>query len=337
MSYVPHGLEGTVLAMVLFGLFGGLLLNLAHRVKLSTYQDMLDYLLGKPWGKRMDFLLSFFLFLGISTMLSASGAVFQEHLYLPKNLGIFMAYAAVMVLLITGKKGLIASYNILVPVKIMLLLILSGYVVFFTDTALKPVHSMYMLPAGSQYWHVASILYVAYNFALAMVVLCEYQTIGSRSDGIKGAVAGGLLLGAMVVLIYLALCRFLPEVTHYEVPMLYVAGCVSNRAKHMYTLVLWMGILTTAIANAYGFAQRFTRLTGLRYSLCLVVCMTMALPLALQSFSGLVARIYPLFGVLGLLILIAILYRTIVIRWHDARHSSRIWISRLSKSIPFRG
>jgi len=39
--------------------------------------------------------------------------------------------------------------------------------------------------------------------------------------------------------------------------------------------------------------------------------MTLAIPLSMQSFSSLVAKIYPLFGVLGISIIAALLYRAI--------------------------
>jgi len=115
-----------------------------------------------------------------------------------------------------------------------------------------------------------------------------------------------LILGLLVLLNYTALSKFLPAVINYQVPMLFIAGHVSPLAKYVYTLVLWMGILTTAIANAYGFAQRFAKFTGLDYAVCLILCMTLALPVATQSFSSLVNRVYPIFGILGILIMAAL-------------------------------
>jgi uncharacterized membrane protein YkvI len=143
-----------------------------------------------------------------------------------------------------------------------------------------------------------------------MVVLSEYQTVGQEGDGIIGAIWGGLILGALVLVNYLALYKFVPVIMHYEVPMLYVAGKISLSAKYVYTLVLWVGILTTAIANAYGFTQRFAGLTGLNYRFCLILCMTLALPVSMRSFSSLVSKIYPIFGILGISIISALLYRT---------------------------
>ncbi|MEN6391493.1 MAG: hypothetical protein ABFD04_13860 [Syntrophomonas sp.] len=303
VSYGDGGLWGALAATLLFGMSGALLMHRTHYLKTSRYQALFSTIMGPRMSLIVDAGLGLFLFLGISTMFSASGAVFYEHLYLPKNLGIIAAYLVVAAFLLWGKRGLVFSYNILVPLKIILLLGVAGWVAF--GPASPDVNSavLYYVYPESRYWMVSCVLYVAYNFSLAMVVLTEYQSIANRLDSIKGAWWGGVILGMLVLLTYLALRKHLPVVLHYEVPMLYVAGQVSITAKHVYTLVLWMGIITTAIANTYGFAQRFTAFTGLNYRFCLILSMTMALPLSMKSFSQLVGYIYPLFGLLGVLIL----------------------------------
>jgi uncharacterized membrane protein YkvI len=303
VSYGDGGLWGALAATLLFGLSGALLMHRAHYFKISRYQALFSTIMGHRMSLAVDAGLGLFLFLGISTMFSASGAVFYEHLYLPKNGGIMAAYLVVAAFLLWGKRGLVFSYNILVPLKIVLLMGVAGWVAFGPASPDDSSAVLTYVYPESRYWMLSCVLYVAYNFSLAMVVLTEYQSIGSRENSIKGAWWGGVLLGMLVLLTYLALSKHLPAVLHYEVPMLYVAGQVSITAKHVYTLVLWMGIITTAIANTYGFAQRFSAFTGLNYRLCLILCMTMALPLSMKSFSQLVGYIYPLFGLLGLLIL----------------------------------
>ena len=308
--YGPNGIYATVMATLMFAACGARLLYLAHLRKASNYQDILKHLLGNRFGRLVDVLVAVFLFLGISTMLSASGAVFYEHLYLPTKLGILTAYSVVVVLLITGKKGLIYSYNLLVPVKISLMILISGYIAFFVHPDLHDARALAAYHNENWNWMISAVLYVSYNFSLAMVVLTQYQVITNRRNGILGAAWGGLAIGGMVILNYLALCKFLPEVTFYQVPMLFVAGQVSMTAKHLYTVVLWLGIITTAMANAYGFTQRFAQFTGLSYPACLVLCLTLAIPLSMQSFSVLVASIYPVFGLIGVSIMSALIYKT---------------------------
>lgn len=305
VGYGSEGFKGCILAGILFAVLGAMLLYLAHKNKVSNYKDALKTLLGDSFGNITDILLSIFLFLGISTMLSAAGAVFYEHLFLPKTLGVGCAYFSVIFLLLKGKQGLISTYNYLVPLKIAFLITI-GLLGAFSHRELNHEIAVFLWSNSRDAWIISSIIYVAYNFALATVVLIEYQSISSQTDGITGAFLGGLVLGVMLIISYLALNNFMPVVMHYQVPMLYVTGNIAGLAKPIYTLVLWIGILTTAIANAYGFAARVTAATGLNYKLILVVIMTLAIPLALQSFSALVSKIYPVLGVIGLIIIFAV-------------------------------
>lgn len=312
VAYLDSGFKGALLAMLLFTLFGAVLMYVVHRLSVSNYQDLLEQLLGKKWGRIIDLLLALFLFLGVSTMLSASGAIFDEHLYLNKYLGIMTAFLLIFLLLLKGKSGLIYSYNVLVPLKIILLLLISGYAAFCMDSQMGTPPMVPLRPVQAQYWGLAAVLYVAYNFTLAMVILTEYQTVTGIKAAMQGAAAGGLILGLLVLLNYTALSHFQMEVFQYEVPMLYIAGKISPGSKYAYLLVLWVGILTTALANSYGFAQRITRLIRMEYKSCLILTLLLALPLATRDFSQLVNKIYPLFGLLGVLILLALLYKAII-------------------------
>jgi len=98
-------------------------------------------------------------------------------------------------LLIVGKSGLIVAYNVLVPVKIILMVLISGYAAFFLSENTSANFSLSVNPGYNQRWLLASILYVAYKFTLAMVVLTEYQNLLNRRNSVIGAVLGGLMLG----------------------------------------------------------------------------------------------------------------------------------------------
>ncbi len=312
VGYGSAGFWGTILAGCLFAIFGGLLLFWANVHYLDNYQAVLRNLFGRRCATIIDALLALFLFLGICIMLAASGAIFYEHINQSKATGIMLAYLGVLIFLFTGRKGMVDSYNLLVPIKFLLLLTIVGYTVL-RGVDINPLDTMplQLVKTGVGNWFVASVLYVAYNFTLAMVVLVEYQPITRPQDGIKGAFLGGLMLGLVALVCYGALLPGIPTVAQYEIPMLFMIGTVSLRAKAVYVVVLWLGILTTAIANSYGFAQRFSEFSGLRYKWSLILTLTMALPLAFQSFAFLVATVYPLLGLLGIVILVALTFKSI--------------------------
>lgn len=307
--YGAYGLKGALVATFLFSVLGMLLIYTAHKEGIDSYQEMLNFFFGDKLGVFVDFMLTFFLFLGLSTMLAASGAVFYEHLYLSKDAGILTACVLVIVFLLAGRRGLFLSYNLLVPVKLLFLFLISGYAAFVFRADQIEIYTSFMQYDNVSFWLASSFLYVAYNFSLALVVLTEYRAVTSPLTGMLGAGLGGAVLGVLIVFTYFALGNFLPHVMYYQVPMLYIAGNISLKVKYVYTVVLWLGILTTALANAYGFALRFSNLTSLSYSFCLVLCMILAVPLSFFSFSGLVGRIYPAFGLLGLLIIAALFFK----------------------------
>jgi len=305
-AYGDLGLRGVILAGVMFAFFGSLVLSLGRYWPTGGYQAILAHLFGSRLGSVVDSFLSLFLFLGICTMFSASGAIFYEHLYLPAPAGIFFAYAAVILFLVKGHQGLVSSYNLLVPLKILLLLSVATYAVCSQGSLHAGLVPELVTVPNQELWPLASLLYVAYNFSLAMVILAEYNEPSYRRTATLGALTGGILLGLVALIMFQALLLNMPEVMHYEVPMLYVAGKIGKGLKLIYLIVLWLGVLTTALANTYGFAKRLASFSGLSYFFCLFLTATLAVPLAFQSFTRLVGIVYPMFGVLGLAILLAL-------------------------------
>jgi len=238
--------------------------------------------------------------------MSASGAVFQEHLNSSKLLGILLAYLLTAGLLFTGRSGLISAFNVLVPVKLVLLLTITVY----AGIAFRPssaIGTVFVCPADTRFWALSAVLYVAYNFALAMVVLTEYGSIGDKKGGISGAALGGIVLGTLLICSYFALIRFMPHISTYQVPMLFVAGQISIQTKQIYTLVLWVGdSYYNVLPMPMDLHNGLSSLGGISYRMSLFATITLALPVSLLTFSDLVSKIYPLFGILGIIILAAL-------------------------------
>lgn len=302
LVYGLYALPGVLIAGGLFAWLGVVLFAWKGSRRTADYQTLLADLFGTRLARWIDGALTASLLLGVCTMFSASGAVFSEHLDLPHGLGVIAAFAVVLGLLLRGYRGLVSTYNLLVPIKVVLLLSIATAAYIANQGHSGPVAVITLAPGPSGSWWLAAILYAGYNFALAMVVLTAYRQSVGPGDGIRGAAVGGLILGAMAAVCCLAMGQYAPEVFRYQVPMLFVAGKVAPAAKGIYLAVLWLGILTTAIANTYGFAQRISQHFGWRYRTCLAATVMIALPLSFQGFARLVSWFYPLFGVLGAVI-----------------------------------
>ncbi|MGE5396242.1 MAG: hypothetical protein ACM3MK_01755, partial [Chitinophagales bacterium] len=196
VRYQTGGFLGAVAAGLGFALLAVLLVYLAKAMKVSDYRGLLQGIMGPTLGKLTDIGITLFLFLGICTMISASGAVFHEHLYLSKELGLLAAYVGIIICLYWGLSGLVMAYNVLVPLKVLLLLTVATCAAMPTRGGmLKTLSASISTATLPDYWVLAALLYVAYNFTLAMVVLTEYSALMPLGEAVTGAACGGLVLG----------------------------------------------------------------------------------------------------------------------------------------------
>lgn len=303
------GLLGAAIATVLFAYLGGLVMFLSITMHSGSYRKVLGFLLGEKAGQFMDILNLFMLLGGVGVMMAGSAAVFSEHFNLPASAGVWSVALFTSLVLMGGLEGVLNANVCLVPVKYMAVMAISLFA-FLSSGGLAEGYPS--APAGGGVtgnWALAGFLYVSYNMVVPVAVLSSLGKTVPLKTGLAGGAIGGLLLGLAIFLITAAGLANLPEAASYQVPMLYLAGPCGPVLRLGLGLLIWLAILTTAIANAHGFASRLAPEGGGRYRLYGLGACLLALPLSAFSFAGLVRFLYPLFGYAGLVLLIALLVR----------------------------
>lgn len=300
-----QGLLGVLVATFLFAYLGAVVLYLSVKLRSGSYQELLSYLLG-PWaGRFMDIVSILMLVGGLGVMLSGSGAVLQEYLGLPRWTGVGLALLVIFFVILRGLTGLLAVNVILVPVKLVAVCLIAGLALADKGLPAELPFTNQQGVGGNWLW--SSLLYVSFNMIVPVAVLASVGRSIDKRTGILAGILGGLGLGAAVAMVTLAGLAFYPQVTNYEVPMLYMAACISTALRPVFALLIWAAILTTAIANAHGFASRLAPEGGKRYRLFgFAVCLAV-LPLTYLDFSFLVRLWYPLFGYAGMVLFFSLL------------------------------
>lgn len=304
------GLLGVVVATFFFVYLGATILRLSVQLRTSNYQELLGYLLG-PWaGKFMDLISIFMLVTGLGVMLSGTGAVAKEYLGLPEWIGIGSAVLVIFFVILRGLKGLLSINIILVPVKLAAVCLIACLALAHKGLPQELPYVHYQGVGG--HWLIASILYVSFNMIVPLAVLSTMGRSITAKTGIWAGIIGGIGLGVAVAMVTLSGLAFYPEIINYEIPLLYMASCVSTILKPVFALLIWIAMLTTAIANAHGFASRFAPQGGKRYRIYGMASCLIVLPLTYFDFSFLVRVLYPLFGYAGLVLFVALLIVPII-------------------------
>lgn len=317
------GLWGVLLATILFSYLGALILFLSIRYRYTNYRELLCYLLGPSAAVFMDILSLFMLAGGLGIMLAGSGAVFSEQLGLPAWLGsVATALVTGMVIMGSLQRVMIANV-ILVPLKIIVILAVALAALMFYGLPSGQPAAGPVGPTVAGNWVWSAILYVSYNMIVPVAVLTSLGRSVTTGVGVWGGMLGGLGMGLAAGLITLVGLAFYPMIMMYEIPLLYIAGHLNEGLRIVLSVLIWLAILTTAIANAHGFASRLDPAQGRYYKLAGLGITGLALTLSGMDFSLLVRTLYPMFGYAGLILLVALLLAPVYRRLLQEKGLSR--------------
>ena len=311
ISYGSMGLWGVLITTVLFSYLGMVIMYLSVELKSGNYQQLLPYLMG-PGAKLMDYLSLTMLVGGLAIMLAGSGAVLEQYFGVPNYVGVGVALIVTAIVLCGGVERVLSASLLLVPLKLVAVVLISiiaiyGQPIDHTITSVPEKQ-----PMVASHWLWASILYVSYNMVVPLAALSSLGRMVTSNVGVLAGLLGGLILGGAIALVSVAGLSNYPEITNYPVPMLYMASTMGSLWKTIFALLIWVAIVTTAIANAHGFASRIASNGGRLYKLVGVGICLLVLPLAKLDFPKLVQTLYPMFGYAGLILMAALLVMPII-------------------------
>jgi len=293
-----------LLSMLLFFLASIILLHISWKRGTKNYSEVLRYLLGKRMAKIFDWVVFFFLCSTAVVMIAGSGATFRQWKGDDAfTVGCWLMVLSVFVVLLFDIKGLMWMNTLLVPILLVILIMVcvqfnQSHPLQFQSTQ---VHSN--LPA----WPSA-ITYAAFNIISLLAVL---STMGSqiqhRLEIWFAGICSASCLAVMVLIYNFSLLKMKHLISQYEIPLFALIQELSPIWVLMITAVLWLAIYTTAISNVHGLVFRLA--DWIPWPRWLIACCSLLLltPLSQVGFTQLVQFLYPLYGVLNLFILSAIL------------------------------
>lgn len=307
--YGIKGLIGIAVSAILFCYFGILIMQISREQNADSHLELVRFTFGKRLGVLMDWFITLS-FLGVLVVMAAgSGAVAEEQLGLPPLAGSAMVIFLSFLTVSTGVKNVIRAIGCIVP---FLLCAVIGIAVFSVITDPLTASKIALLesieaPAQTS-WSFSAILYVSYNILLAVAILSPLGVEArSRKSLILGGILGGLGLGIGILAIDLAVISGVPEILPFQVPMVFLASRLDLPFGFVFGLILILEIYTTAVSILYGFAARVAY-GGKRRVLWAGLASLGAIFAAQYGFSKIIATVYPLIGIFGLIFLGGLLW-----------------------------
>lgn len=297
-----RGFVGCLIAGILFCFLGALILQRAYDLPHKTHKAYLKTIFGKKTASVISFLTDVFLAVTFCIMLSGAGAFFKERLHVAPIWGILLTDTLCLLVFLFNLKGLSILNLILTPCMLFGMMYVSLHAIFgnVAATWLAQVH-----PHGA--FLPYAVFYVGYNLLTATAVLVPSAALAQD----KKTAAGGGVLGGFCLLLLAVLCCLalfvVPDVHGSALPMLLLSAKAGEAAYLIYSAVIFMAMLTTAVSAGFSFTQRLVSLNMGEKTAAFCVCLA-AIPLSLVEFSVLIEKCYVVFGMLGVWLVGGILW-----------------------------
>ena len=305
----PSGLAGVGLAggLLIFG--GRMLLNLAYQYQVSDYGESIALLIGATSVKVLDVLISFFLLASLAVMISGGGELLTPQFNLSRAIASLL-FLLVAIGISRGVVGLAQINVILMPLLIIvsLALVIDRFFLTVPTTLILSLRKIrpFLLPN----WWVAAILYASLNLGIIFTVFSSLgPTIPNRIIATRTGTWAGLTLGILLALFCGGIIHT-PGADQVAIPLAYLAAQGSMAIYIAYISLLFMAILTSAIATAFALVSR---LRANNYGIWVEGGVLVLAWLAAQGgFAELVGTVYPLYGYFWAVVLIIIMVRRIL-------------------------
>jgi|LSQX01.1.fsa_nt_gb uncharacterized membrane protein YkvI len=306
LIYGHRGLYGLVLASIIFALMGAIVLNKIYVNQISSFDAYVYPLIGERIGKMTETLVCLFMLSSFCVMSAGSGAIFYEEFGIGKNIGILIMIGICLIVFLNDIKGVVVINSVLAPLMFLGITFLGIYIMVFDSSATMVFKEI--IEKSIDNWVASSLVYVSYNtLTLIVIMTALLPFINKRKIGIIGGILGGLVLGVIAIIIFSVLIIFYPDIMLYEIPFLYVVVQKGRIIELIYVFVLYSAMLTTAVANGYGLISKMDELLKIRRKTSTILFCIFSFFLAKVGFANLVNVLYPLFGYMGLFLVIIIL------------------------------
>lgn len=305
-AYRTGGFYGILLAGVLFAAVGGFILDRICTERIRNFEEFLFPAFGWWVGWIIEAAVTLFMLCMFCIMLAGSGHVISDRLGIPFNYAALIMGVLCTVFILSNIKGIVTLSTVTTPILIAGIILAGTYIIAFKSVETAGITGYIRHLTGN--WLFSSLLYVSYNSIPAIVLMCSLQPyLRTRRTGIAGGILGGLMLCVTALIINISVFLFYPDVLETELPILSILKGSSESAGSLYAVILWLAMFVSAVTSGFCFAERAVSLVKIDRRIMILVLCAAAVPLSTLGFSRLISAIYPVFGYLGLFMIIVVL------------------------------
>lgn len=319
-AYGNMGVVGILIVFILFLILGNELILTGYDINFENPNDIYFEVCGKTLGRFFDYFSVFFLFLSYTVMVAGAQATAVEQYNAPKFIGgIVLAFFVIL----TVYFGLDKIVNIIGSIGPVIVILAIGV------GTISVVRNIYNLPQAANDLEMA-LNSKELNVASSNVVLAAGSYVGFCVIWLSGFLASlgkelsnekegklSILTGAFgfclaSFIVSVAIYLSIGKVYSSQIPMLILAREIHPVLAHIFSIVIFLGIFTTAVPLLWNVVARFGEDKSKKYRMLTIILGIIGAIVGLTiNFSKLVNIVYVINGYIGLVFAILLISRYI--------------------------
>lgn len=310
-SFGTAGILAGVVSTVLFAYVGMMLVWLGSKFKAEGHNDVIHKLTGGTvFGKVIAWLVDIVLIIALFgfgvVMLAGGGSNFEQQFGIPAVYG--TALMVILVLLFGMLR--VDSVVKITPLLIICIIIVAIYCLFTMSGSFSELDTLAKSHKSAvPHWFIAGVNYVSLNVGLgaSMSIVMGGNERNSKVAA-WGGLAGGFVLGLMIMVSHLAIFSKIETVGHLPLPMLGLVNDISPILGVFMSIVVYLMIFNTCLGMFYSLATRFTEIETNQFKIFYTIFTLIGFVISFAGFTDLMTFFYPVIGYMGIIIIIVLIY-----------------------------
>ena len=306
-KYGAKGLLGIIISGVLSTFIIYTVLKNINENQIYNYPEFLEKinLNHKKINKIIQIIVNSFLLISFFIMIAAFSAFISQNYQISKYISSTIIVLICYIVFEKSLQGMMKINSIIVPFLLFFIIFLGIKNVQY----LFQIKPQFELQVETGKFLISSILYTSYNSIILIPILVSMKTCIINKKQIKQiSIIAGITIIILSFCIYGLLLKSPHLVRKLELPLLEISESFGTRYKYIYSFVIMASIFTSAISTGYSFLKNVSK-TEKNYKINLCLISIGAIIVSKIGFSKLVEILYPVFGVLGLLQILLLIYQ----------------------------
>ena len=299
------GYMGIGVITVMFMIIGFMTSRIARLLKTNDIGRVVAPLENQFFISFIGALMGVELLLALVFMSAAGGALFNQQFGWSKFIGGALIVFFVTITVIGGFERVSRVFRFIMPVLMTVVIFTCIFVLLGNDEGVITESAFKPSPLAGT-WPIAAIMYLSFN-ALGIIPIISSSSIYAINEkhAYAGSIIGGLLLGALALLLFITLMIDMEFTGSVDMPMLAFSEKLSPTVNLIYLLVMFCAIYGCATSNFYGFVIKMIK--GSHRNLKIIAAAMIGFTLGLVGFTTIIEYVLPIDGYFGMLIVIMLI------------------------------